>query len=588
MKPLAAVALFIFSALLLRLGYLQLYRGANYADWSRRITLRHQTLPAPRGLILDRQGTLLADNRPVFEAYLERQQIGAPDLHQWAELLDMNVNEIEEKWTEAKREPKYQPFLLKTGLSLEHMLRWKHLQSEDQLLEDSLWQGLEIRYRPTRKYVDGQAIDPFSHLLGYIKTASEADLTKNPDLTATDVIGAAGIEKKYDDRLRGTDGQAWIWVDAFGRDVFSESHHHKDPDFAPERASPIPGIPLPLTVDARLQKAAYAAFAGRPGALVALHLPDGGILSLVSSPGYDTNQFIGGIRSENWKALTDNRLRPLLNRALQGTYPPGSTYKIVTAAAALELGKIDETEKIVCPGSFTFGGHRFSCWNKRGHGAVDLRKAIEVSCDVYFYQLGLRLDVDQIFEMAKRFGLGTVTALRFPSERSGFIPSRLGLKRYYRQEWSKGYIFPIMIGQGANILTPLQAALMISRFATNNSRLEPHLLREETDTPPAAESLLSEHTHTLIKEGLKNVVYGPAGTAGRLRTLPFSLAGKTGTSQSGGTLGDHAWFVTYAPEESPEIALSVIVEHGGHGGAVAAPIAAEYLKKYFQFYHSHP
>ena len=581
MKSLFLIILSVLLIIWMRLFYLQVYKGDYYTDLSRQITLRHQTILAPRGVISDRNGKVMADNHAIIEAYLNRQEARRANWVQWATLLDSTPGALQEKWDQAKKTPAFKPYLLVSGLSLDHLLRWKQVRLDEYLAGTHDWQGLELRYRPARQYsFRPEEARAFSHLLGYIRSVTPADLATRADLIAEDVIGASGIERYEDNPLRGKNGDAWLWVDAYGRQGEAEANS----DFSPHIVPAKPGKDLTLTIDADLQVAAYDMFAGRPGALVAMHLPDGELYSLVSSPGLDSNDFIGGISSKKWKALLEDPLNPLLNRAVQAAYPPGSTYKMVTAAAGLESGKLKETDDVHCPGYFVYGGHRFNCWNKRGHGRVNLKKALEASCDVFFYQLGLKLDVDDIAAVAKRFGLGEQTALAFPFERGGFIPSRDGLKERYRQSFSRGHIFSLMIGQGSNLTTPLQAALMIGRLARNSQAIRPHLFRSQTPPWGLSRPLLSPEHHQIIADGLNQVVYGASGTAGRLRSLPFTLAGKTGTSQAGGNRDDHAWFVAYAPAEHPEIAVAVIVEHGGHGSSAAAPIAGEYLKRYFERY----
>lgn len=577
MKKLIFFSIVVALALFVRVVYLQLYRGDEYGDWSRRITLKHIPLLAPRGVILDRTHTVLAENRAIFEASANREEVETPHFDAWAETFGVDAETLRSVWRAAKSVPSYRPLVLKDNLSQGEVLAWRRGKLDDVLRHTDVWTGIDVRYRPTRVYPIGEA---FSHVLGYVRPVTDDDLEKNPRLIPEDLIGSLGVEEAFDEALRGKDGDVWKWVDAHGREMESKDK----PELSPGETAAVPGENLELTIDRRLQAFAYSEFQGRTGALVALHLPDGEILSMVSSPGFKTNAFVGGVSSRYWRSLLSDPARPLLNRAVSGLYPPGSTYKIVTAAAALEAGVVTAETESYCPGYFMYGSHRFGCWNKRGHGSVALVQALERSCDVYFYRIGLKLGVDTLAAMSKRFGFASRSGLGFRAENAGFIPTEEGLWKRYKKKWGKGDIFPVAIGQGSNSVTPLQSALMIARIATNNAALAPSIVKDKAAKPYSP--LLSEKTHGLIASGLKAVVYGGGGTAGRLRNLPFTLAGKTGTAQAGGNHEDHAWFVAYAPAEDPQIAVSVLVEHGGHGGAVAGPIAAAYLTKYFELYPS--
>lgn len=580
MRKLLLVSVLILLTFWLRLAFLQLDQGGKYAEWSKQITLRKELLLAPRGVITDRHGKALAENRPIFAAYLERDHLAAPSIEAWAELLGLPQNELEEKMQAAKKTPAYLPFLLTSDLSLEQLSALRNHQVDDEIDGTTHWQGLELRLGSVRSYgglhSDQDSRKALSHLLGYVRSVTEKDLLANSFLSLQDLIGASGVERAFDEHLRGKNGYALRWVDAHGRPMDTSRH----PELSPYEIAPVAGSDLQLSIDSRLQEHAYQLFSGRRGALVALHLPDGEVLSMVSSPGYDNAAFIGGIRSSLWQALNHDPLHPLFDRAVQGTYPPASTYKIVTAAAALEADLIHADESHSCSGGLSYGKRRFRCWNKGGHGRMTLVNAIEASCDVFFYKVGLSLDVDLLAQMAKRFGFGAKTALAFPSEQAGFIPTRHGVQKILKREWNKGDILSVAIGQGVNLVTPLQSAVAIARFASN-SELDPQLSHHPTASR-TRKTLLSPDHQRVIAEGLRRVVAGGSGTARSLQGLPFTVAGKTGTAQTSGTEGDHAWFIAYAPVESPEIALSVVVEHGGHGGAVAAPIVRNYLADYFE------
>lgn len=589
MKKILVVAGIIFIAIFLRVAYLQIYRGDEYAEWSRKITLRNHPILAPRGVIKDRDGKLLADNQPIFEVYVERDAVKNKTSEQrkkWADLLDVPFDVLETQWQASLKEPGYRPIILKTGLTWEQLLSLKEAELADHLSATTNAQGLELRYRPVRVYGTGertaeaQDTRHLSHLLGYVRGVAETDLKKNKTLIPEDEMGVSGVERAYDTLLRGKNGREWLWVNARGKQVDDKDN----PEFAPYRSPPTPGTTTLLSIHEPLQRLAYRAFGEKRGSLVAIHIPDGEILSLVSVPGFDANLFTGGISSKTWKALSENPTHPLINRAVQGIYPPGSIYKIVTATAALEQHLITQDTQVNCPGYFMFGSHRFGCWNKRGHGSVNLRQALEASCDVFFYTIGLSLDVDPLAKISEKFGFNSKTALQFPYESSGFIPTRLGLQKRYKQAWSKGYMFPVMIGQGSNAVTPLQAALMMARFANNDQNITPTLLHDANRKPHTPTPILSPEDHAKVESGLRDVVSGASGTGHAVKSVPVRVAGKTGTAQAGGRHEDHAWFVAYAPLEKPTLAVAVLVENGGHGGGVAAPIAAQYLTAYFEMY----
>ncbi len=561
--------------LLARLLFIQGWEGEKYAKRAARIALRETPILAPRAEIRDPYGALLAEDSAVFEAVCIRQNLKTPDYSLWQSALGMSDAELKSALRTLKQSPAYRAVRLKSDLSWEEVLRLRRHLLEDELSEAGKWQGLEIRTIPRRRY--GKTTPEslaFSHLLGYERAVTAQDLSKNPALIREDRIGANGVERAFDGRLRGKNGVLWRFVDAYGREVAGEE------DLKPLRIAPEPASPLLLSIDAELERFAYERFEGKSGALVAIAIPSGKVLSLVSSPGFDANLLSRGPSPDFWRGLTQNPARPLLNRATQGQYPPGSIYKIVAAAAGLESGILKATDRVYCPGSFQFGNRRFSCWKKDGHGEVDLARALEASCDVYFYTLARKLDVDRLAQTAARFGLGEMSGL-LPFERAGFIPSRALLKSRYGRSFHKGDMISAIIGQGYTLLTPLQAALFLARFAGNNAAIQPSLLQDE---PPSRSPmpLLSNETHARIAEGLYRVVHGGSGTAQRLRELPFNPAGKTGTAQAGVGKEDHAWFVAYAPAEAPQIAVAVLLEHGGHGGAAAAPIAADYLKQYFE------
>jgi len=347
----------------------------------------------------------------------------------------------------------------------------------------------------------------------------------------------------------------------------------------------VPGVTIKLSLDLRLQEAARKGLGNRSGAVVALDPRNGEVLALYSSPSYDLNALAGADRAATWRTLSVDERHPLYNRVVQGAYPPGSTYKMVTALAALEAGVVTPDEKVVCRGGMEFGGRRFGCWNKGGHGAVDIRRAITESCDVFFYTMGYRLGLDRLAKYAHILGLGQKTGIDLPNERKGSIPSSDWKMKRFGQDVMAGDVVSASIGQGYDTLTPLQDALMVARIVNGGNPVVPHLAMKGV---PQGETLkLNPDDLTLIRKGMEGVVNEPGGTARRLAALNLKIAGKTGTAQTTGyeskvQKGDHAWFVGYAPYDDPKIVVAVIVEYGGHGGSAAAPIVGDVIKAYLE------
>ncbi|MDP6560683.1 MAG: penicillin-binding protein 2, partial [Candidatus Binatia bacterium] len=408
-----------------------------------------------------------------------------------------------------------------------------------------------------------------------------------------DEIGQSGLEKRWEEFLRGRDGGQQVEVDVLGREV-RVLHQVQE----------LPGHSVFLTIDRDLQESAYKALEGKAGAIVVMQVNSGAISALVSSPSFDPNAFAGGISSKEWSTLKDNKARPLHNRAIQGQYPPGSIYKIVLAIAALEEGAIDPERSLTCQGSMAFGNRVFRDWKKGGHGTVDLHKAIVESCDVYFYQLGQRLGVDRIARYSRMLGLGTKTGIALDGEKKGVIPDTQWKRKRYKQPWFPGETLSVAIGQGYVSVTPIQIARLMAAVANGGKLYRPWFVRrvESFDRTPVRNYgpdllnsiSLKEDTLAHVRKALRDVVGSQRGTGKRARSDRVEIAGKTGTAQVAEMRGesvksehlpyairDHAWFATYAPATEPEIAVVVLVEHGGHGGSAAAPLAKKVIDKYF-------
>lgn len=578
----AQLFLVVFAVLLLgRLYYLQIARGDEYRRFSQEYSIREIVVPAPRGLIIDRNGKVLASNQPTLDLVVIPQYV-----QDWgrvrtslAQLLQTSPEALDAAWAKRRGKAPYQPITLMTHLSLDAVSRIKAHKTPWYFMEDPYdLRGVEIEPRATRSYSDG-ALAP--HLLGYLKE-SDAGMMK----------GASGIEAIYNDDLQGVPGSRDRVVNAMGREVDYPSvearlTHH----------SPIPGATLQTTIDSRLQEAARKGFADRSGALVALDPMTGEVLALYSSPTFDLSEIYGASNASYWQQMMTDVQKPLYNRTIQGAYPPGSTFKMVTALAGLSEGVVQPDETVVCHGGLEIGGRRFGCWNKGGHGAVSLVRAIAESCDVYFYTVGIRLGLDRLAKHAHALGLGHKTQIDLPNERSGLIPTNEWKMARYGREGTNADVAMSSIGQGFDLLTPLQDALMVARLVNGGKAITPHVVRSIKRGNAPAETLVSVTTSQEvpldpavtehIRRGMEGVVNGPGGTARRLAALNLKIAGKTGTAQTVGydsklQQSDHAWFVGYAPYDDPKIVVAVIVEHAGHGGTTAAPIVGEVIKAYLQ------
>ncbi len=435
--------------------------------------------------------------------------------------------------------------------------------------------GVSIQIEPKRNYPYGAS---FAHVIGYVSEISDEELKnkkKYKDYSPGDYIGKYGLERSYENDLRGVDGEKRVEVDAIGREVRTL-----------DVVDPIPGHSLHLNLDLELQLSADKALEVRKGAAVALNPKTGGVLVLASRPGFDPNLFASGISKKEWQKIALDKAHPLQNRAIQGGYPPGSTFKILTAMQALELGVINERTTFTCGGGFAYGNRVFKCWKKGGHGTTSVHRAIVESCDVFFYNVGLKLGVDRIHEFGTAVGLGRVTGIDLPNEQKGLLPSTEWKKKRYNQPWYEGETVSVAIGQGAVWLTPVQLAQLSSFVANDGKNFKPQIVNRIVSTEgkvvktfePVVNADVKFKTGVLkiVKDGMRGVVNEPGGTAGASRLQNVLMCGKTGTAQAGSDkvkLGDHAWFIAYAPAEDASIAMAILVEHGLHGSSAAAPIA---------------
>jgi penicillin-binding protein 2 len=575
-----------------RLVQLQVIEHDYYTTRSDENRMRLTVIPPVRGLVYDRNGALLAQNAPGFRLEVVREQVTDLDaaLARAGQLVDLTEADLARFRERLKKTPKYQGVALRTNLSMEEVARFQINRYE--------FTGVDINAGLTRSYPLGQSA---SHVVGYIGGITEEDLkvVEEKAYRGTQYIGRTGIEKSHEEVLHGTLSTKMIESSAGGRPLRELEEYE-------QRGAP--GLNLLLSLDARLQQVAEAAFGARNGALVAIEPATGEVLALLSKPGFDPHLFVEGIDAATYKALNDDPTHPLFNRALQGTYSPGSTIKPFMALAALEGNAKDPAEKEFCTGEFTLAGsaRKYRCWQRKGHGWMDMEDGLARSCDVYFYQLALTLTIDRIHAFLARFGLGAPTGLDLPGEKAGLLPSREWKKRVRNEAWYPGETLNMGIGQGYMTTTPLQLAHMTALMAMRGKGFKPHMLHATQDPvsgaitrvapeplPPV--SLRDASDWEWVVRAMERVAHEPGGTAyGSMHTAPYRIAAKTGTVQVAALaqdeevapkqedvpehLRDHALFIAFAPADAPKIALVVLVEHaGGGGGAIAAPIARQVM-----------
>jgi penicillin-binding protein 2 len=579
----------VLSVILIRLWYLQIIKGDELRQRSENNAVRFRKIQPLRGLILDRHGTVMVDNRPSFDVlYMPTKGVDHDQLVQkLKDIYKTKSFEFAADQPFPKMMKSYLPVRLEKNVGMDKVA----------LVETNALDlpGVYVDVTPVRLYVEGEVIAP---IIGYTGEISREELEKSSEeYSPGDIIGKHGIEKVLDSYIRGKRGNELVEVNVYGKVIKNLG-----------RIDPVSGANVVMTIDAHLQKAAWEAFEGQAGAAVVMDPRDGSVLSMVSLPSFDPNLFNSGIARDEWERLQKNPLNPLSNRAISGQYPPGSTYKMIVAAAALEEGIITPETKINCNGAFELGTHTFRCWKKGGHGAVNLHRALVESCDVYFYTVGKMLGVDKIAHYAKMFGLGEVTGIELPYERKGLVPTREWKLARMKEPWQLGETISISIGQGFNLTTPMQLALAYSALANGGTLWRPRLVEriELSDRTilkqflpeKKSELKLKPQTISFLQKALWGVVNEPGGTGARAKRPGADVCGKTGTSQVvalpqgdaarkmkklAAVHKDHALFVCFAPMKNPEIAIAVIAENaGGGGGSVAAPIAQKILNAYFE------
>jgi penicillin-binding protein 2 len=578
-----AVAVILY--LLSGFWVLQVQNEDYYSTLAERNYIRSSPILAPRGKILDRDGRVVVDNHSSFSLILSRENLRPEHLPPICEGLDINCDELQERLRRFDRtRPKHIPITIKEELNASQLAFVEAHSGQDTFPE------MEIIQDHRRLYPrEGVA----AHVLGYTGEVSDAELNtaEFARYTQGDIIGKAGIERQYNEILMGEDGQRRVIVDNHGVERRTI-----------ERKEAIAGKSIRLTLDLDLQVVAELAMQRRRGSVVALDPRSGEVLAMVSSPSYDPNKFAGRIRRREWEEIRDNPDKPLMNRAIQAQLAPGSTFKPLIALAGLEQGAIDEQTSVHCSGGASFYGRYFKCHAKNGHGNVSLRRAIAASCDVYFYNLGNRLNIDRIAQYAEIAGLGRKTGIDLPHEAEGIVPSTRWKIRTFRQRWFAGETISVAIGQGALTVTPLQLAHAIGGLAMGGVWYKPHLLRDPAPPlePPRRIQLNPEHVSQVIG-GMFAVVNEPGGTALRAHLPGIEMCGKTGTAQIASNellkarrearrkpddntpepdFRDNAWFVGFAPRNNPEIVVAALLEAGEHGDR-AAPIVRDVIKAYF-------
>lgn len=574
-----------FVILVARLLFLQVIEGEELRRLSEINSIRLKSVEAPRGLIYDTHGRLMADNRPSYDlsVIVKDAEPLAQTIEKLSRYSGIDEAQLLEQLEKAKETRAYKPVLLKSDISRDALAA----------IEVNRWDlpGIVVDVSPRRDYI----FSPSSaHILGYMGEIGVDDLKKEiySDCKTGDFIGKYGIERAREHWLRGKRGGQQVEVNATGQVVRVLN-----------TVDAIPGHNIVLSIDQALQQTAEQLLVDQAGAAVAVDPSTGQILAMVSTPSFDQNAFISGMSHETWNALISDPMHPLENKAIQGEYPPASTYKIIAAAAGLEEGVIDANTSFFCPGFLKFGNRSYRCWKKWGHGDVDILKALSESCDVYFYKVGQELGVDRLAWYARAFGLGERTGIDLDHEGGGLVPTAQWKKKRVGVSWQKGETLSVVIGQGFNLTTPLQMAMVAATVGNGGIRYRPKIVKTIRtaggevvfeSTPEVVGRLpVSEKTLQLVREGLFKVVNDRHGTAWRSRLDGIVMCGKTGTAQvvgrrdddadgdgEGDPIKDHAWFVAYAPEEDPRIAVAVIVEHGEHGSSAAAPVAAEMIRFY--------
>ncbi len=557
----------LFFVFVVRFWYLQMHRGAEFAQQAQNNRLRIERIFAPRGRIMDDQGKVLADNRTAYGLSLVRED--CPDipatLAQISAWSGIPLPQIWDKFRQDRFKVKsFEPLLMITDIDFDLVAR---IESEIYA-----WPGLEIVVRTKRSYPEK---DLFAHVLGYVAEANEQEMAADSALAMGDLVGKQGLELELEKQLRGRKGLYDVEVDAHSR-VLGKFL----------REEPRGGKEIRLSLDRDLQEAAWNALGGEAGCVVVMEPNTGKLRALVTSPAYDNNLFAAGISQRDWDALRTNSRFPLQNRVIQSVYPPGSVWKLVVAAMLLERG-VSPRESVNCSGQVTLGNQIFRCWKRGGHGAQDMQNALINSCDVYFYQMGERMGIDKLEEFAKASGFGRPTGIDLPHEKSGLVPSKDWKRRRFGRPWVRGETYNVSIGQGYTLVTPVQMAVFVAGLLNGGDLLKPQLL---DDAPREIKGHIPAKPSTLdfVVEAMRKTAAG--GTARVVGRKDADMGGKTGTAQvvklkmaandrrlrtheMEYAQRDHAWVTTWGIKDGKSYVVVVMVEHGGGGSSVAGPVA---------------
>jgi penicillin-binding protein 2 len=564
------IAIFLF--LISGFWVLQVRDGESNSQLAERNRVKTVPVLAPRGKLLDRDGRVIVDNQAAFTLLLTRENLNPDHIDGIAAGLGLDPQDLRARLRRFASRPKYVPLMIKQDLTP------AEITFVESHRDSGTYPEMELIQNQRRLYPQNGLA---AHAIGYVGEVSEPEL-ETPEFAKYSqgaIVGKAGLERQYNDILIGVDGERRVVVDSSGRE-------HE----VLESLEATPGNSLQLTLDLDLQAVAELALEGQRGAVVALDPRNGEILAMVSRPAFDPNAFAGHVSNEYWKELTSGTDNPMLNRAIQAQFAPGSTFKPIMALAGLETGTITDHDTFHCPGGATFYGRFFKCWQKKGHGTVDVHRGIVQSCDVFFYNLGNKLGIDNIAKYAEMAGIGKKTGIDLPGEAEGLMPSSKWKLRTQRQKWYAGETISVAIGQGAVTVTPLQLATAIGGIVSGGAWFKPHLVKAAAALEPRRADLRPESVAAVVS-GMYGVVNeGGTGAAARIEGVEFS--GKTGSAQrvsndlrKSGVLDkdedkDNGWFVGFAPRENPEIVVAVLLEGGEHG-ALAAPVARDVIKSYF-------
>jgi penicillin-binding protein 2 len=585
---LKALMVGVFVVFVLRLWFLQIAQGQTHLERSFSNQFSSALIPTSRGIIMDRYGRPLVENEVVFEVNVVPKSVTDPKAmaKDLAALTGTSQADIAAKFLEFSKTRPYSPSVLLSGLN----------RADLALIESRkhVFDGLAVQLNSVRKPLKG---DFAPHVIGYMGEISQDQLDSGgyPGYRRGDLVGQSGIEQSLEGLLNGQKGNRRMTIDSKGRMLEELSVEY-----------PQPGYDIRLTLDSRLQRVSQAILGEQAGAVVVMDPRNFEILALASSPTFNLSDFVGGISKERWRSLIEDPFSPMQNRAVNGQYSPGSTFKIAVSLAALAEGVITPETAFTCAGALKLGNHSFHCWNRHGHGYVSLHNSLKSSCDVYYYEVGRRLGVDRLAARVREFfGLGRTLGLELKSEKGGLVPDQAWKMRRYGRGWNQGETLPVSIGQGYLLTTPLQVAQYTAVLANGGTLYRPHLVKELVDfdgrivhnSSPEIINQISIDPEYInkVRKGLEAVVNEPGGTGRRAKLPDVRVAGKTGTTQTVSLekyqgfsasnrpykLQDHAWFTAYAPAENPEVVVTVLLEHTGGGGAKSAPLAAKILAAYF-------